>query len=263
MQKQLKNKRQLRTRSGILIVLAVTFVAASFFMAGYWLSRVGAIPNFAEIQNFQRRQQVFVAFLLPKICRINRLIVWQRRNAQQMHVYWLRNGRLTRSSHHWIEQLAQRYQISQPTLNDSFWSHLLLRVDVIPPGLALAQAANESGWGTSRFAQQGNNLFGQWCFTAGCGLVPRDRQAGAQYEVKAFKTVRAAVRAYVYNLNTNAAYQHLRLIRQQLRVQGLPLSSTDLAAGLDQYSQKGAAYAQLIQSIIVQYHLKQYDSGHC
>ncbi len=243
----------------LYIGLAIACVIAGFFMAGYWVSRSESMPDFAAIHNFQRRQQVFIAFLLPKLQQADRLLLWQRRNIQQMHDYWLRNHYLGNSARQWIIHIAKRYKVPVAIDNMSFWSMLLSRVDIIPAGLALAQAANESAWGMSRFAQQGNNLFGQWCYQAGCGLVPTGRPAGATYEVKKFHSTYDAVLAYLYNLNTNAAYSHLRQIRQQLREKGLPLSSVQLAAGLDRYSQKGKVYAALIQSIIVQYHLKQYD----
>lgn len=127
---------------------------------------------------------------------------------------------------------------------------LMRRVDVIPTSLVLAQAANESGWGTSRFAREGNNIFGQWCFDEGCGLVPNARGEDASHEVRAFASVDAAVRAYFRNLNTHPSYEDLRTLRASMRMQGLPLNSMVLARGLTRYSERGMDYVKELQDMI-------------
>ena len=138
---------------------------------------------------------------------------------------------------------------------------LLKRVDELPPSLVLAQAANESAWGMSRFAQQGRALFGQWCFKAGCGMVPDGREAGAAYyAVRAFPSVAASVRSYYQNLNTHRAYRSLRNLRAHLRDQGLPMDSMQLAEAIGVYSQRGDDYIKEIQTIIRQNDLQaRYD----
>ena len=127
---------------------------------------------------------------------------------------------------------------------------LIRRVDVIPTSLVLAQAANESAWGTSRFAREGNNIFGQWCFDEGCGLVPNRRGEDASHEVRAFASVEAAVRAYFRNLNTHPSYEDLRTLRASMRMQGLPLNSMVLARGLTRYSERGMDYVLELQDMI-------------
>lgn len=127
---------------------------------------------------------------------------------------------------------------------------LMRRVDVIPTSLVLAQAANESGWGTSRFAREGNNIFGQWCFDEGCGLVPNARGEDASHEVRAFASVDAAVRAYFRNLNTHPSYEDLRTLRASMRMQGLELNSMVLARGLTRYSERGMEYVEELQDMI-------------
>jgi len=127
---------------------------------------------------------------------------------------------------------------------------LVRRVDVIPTSLVLAQAANESGWGTSRFAREGNNIFGQWCFDEGCGLVPNRRGEDASHEVRAFASVDAAVRAYFRNLNTHPSYEDLRTLRASMRMQGLKLNSMVLARGLTRYSERGMDYVEELQDMI-------------
>ncbi len=150
-----------------------------------------------------------------------------------------------------IRLLAKRYRVPlQDKPTEVFWSRLAKRVDVVPVELALAQAANESAWGTSRFARQGNNFFGQWCYTSGCGIVPTRRNAGATHEVKAFDSPGASVRAYIHNLNTAKAYQPLRGIRLHLRRNKQPLDAMIMASGLSGYSERGAAYVKNIRTII-------------
>jgi Bax protein len=127
---------------------------------------------------------------------------------------------------------------------------LMERVDVIPTSLVLAQAANESAWGMSRFAREANNMFGQWCFDSGCGLVPARRGVNATHEVKAFASIEESVNAYFLNLNTNSSYQEMREMRAQMRAQGRPLDSMVLARGLTRYSQRGMAYVSELQDII-------------
>jgi len=114
----------------------------------------------------------------------------------------------------------------------------------------LAQAAIESGWGTSRFALQGNSLFGQWTWVEGNGIAPTERAEGATHSVKAFDSLRASVRDYLLNLNTNKAYEHLRDLRQQLRDQGREPDAHIMAAGLSKYSQRGDHYVDEVRAII-------------
>ena len=124
---------------------------------------------------------------------------------------------------------------------------------------ALAQAANESAWGTSRFATKGNNLFGQWCFSKGCGLVPRGRVEGASHEVAKFSSPFRSVRAYIQNLNRHPTYQELRDIRQEDRRGKDPLSGVDMAAGLLGYSERGQEYVDEIRAMIHYNNLTFYD----
>lgn len=117
-----------------------------------------------------------------------------------------------------------------------------MRVDTIPENMVLIQAANETGWGSSRFAREGMNFFGQWCFKKGCGLVPQSRTKGLSHEVAVFKSVDDSVGAYMRNLNSNAAYGLLRSIRADLRAQGKPVKAEDLVYGLMHYSERQEAY---------------------
>ena len=145
--------------------------------------------------------------------------------------------------------------------DDDSWQALLKRVDVIPPSLVLAQAANESAWGTSRFAKSGFNYFGQWCFKKGCGIVPGKRDAGKEHEVAAFSSPRKSVGSYIRNLNSHPAYQSLRSIRIQLRSENKAITGIALAGGLSEYSARGSEYVEELRSIIRYNKLAKYDSN--
>ena len=129
-------------------------------------------------------------------------------------------------------------------------AELLTHVDAIPMSMALAQAAVESAWGTSRFAVQANNFFGQWCFREGCGLVPSQRSSGAHHEVQIFDHPDDAVRAYFHNINSHPAYEPARDIRLEAREHGHPALGSDMVGGLLSYSGIGEHYVDELRSII-------------
>ena len=124
----------------------------------------------------------------------------------------------------WLLSVSKKYKLENQYINNNIFEELLKRVDYVPPSLALTQAAIESGWGSSRFARQGNNLFGQWCFSSGCGMVPSLRESGKGHEVAKFDTVNLAVRSYILNLNSHESYTELRENRADLRDKELSLS---------------------------------------
>jgi len=125
--------------------------------------------------------------------------------------------------------------------------------------LALAQAANESAWGTSRFAREGNNYFGQWCFEPGCGLVPENRASGKTHEVARFSSPAESVKAYIENLNSNSAYEALRSQRAKQGESSSPIGGMALSNGLLNYSERGQDYVHDIQGLIQNNQLEKYD----
>lgn len=149
-----------------------------------------------------------------------------------------------------LKSLSKTYKVdSELPLNEQV-NQLKIKIQTIPASLVLAQAANESAWGTSRFATDGNNFFGQWCFRKGCGLVPEGRDTGANHEVAKFKTPLASVKSYIRNLNSFPPYELLRSIRQQARDEGKAVSGVALANGLIDYSQRREEYVKEIQGMI-------------
>jgi Bax protein len=147
----------------------------------------------------------------------------------------------------WLHDVGLDYGVEWTGVE---WDRLLKRVDSVPITLILTQSANESSWAQSRFARIGNNMFGEWCFVQGCGLVPGERDTDKSHEVSVYGSVNESVRSYLNNINSSRAYSELRAIRWRARQQGREASGTELAVGLQSYSERGQAYVSDIQSMI-------------
>jgi len=200
------------------------------------------IPDFSAISNIAEKKQAFFDYLRPSI-RLQNGIIKDERNFLQRSKQHLEDGLLlTDAELYRIEKIANKYQYSSRSINASTLDKLLVRTDTIPESMVLIQAANETGWGSSRFAKEGLNFFGQWCFRKGCGLVPQSRTAGMSHEVAVFDSVEASVASYMRNLNSNAAYSLLRSIRADLRAQNKQPQASELVWGLVNYSERQEAY---------------------
>lgn len=201
-------------------------------------------------------QTQFVRKLKPAIMKTNDSVLQERQRIEKDAEQWQLQHQLAEGEKLWLMQMANKYKLKDnrfESIDDI--NKLLRRVDTLPTSLVLAQAINESAWGRSRFAEQGNNYFGRWCYVSGCGLVPRQRPEGRHYEVKRYPSVAASVQDYFLNINSNPAYQTLRDIRWQLRLQHKAVTGPRLAAGLLKYSARGQAYVNDIKSIIAKYQL--------
>jgi uncharacterized FlgJ-related protein len=210
------------------------------------------------------KKRLFFRFIAPILLRINELILEDRRRAQELTERLSRGQGATPGDQVWLTELAVKYKVlesaSQQLPSDAF-SELLMRVDIVPPALSLAQAASESGWGTSRFAAQGNSLFGQW--TWGKGLKPAEQRTSklGDYRVAAFDSTAQAAYSYALNLNTAPAYRALRLKRADLRQQSLRISGTVLANTLVNYSERGQAYVEDLKTLIRENRLDDVDNA--
>lgn len=214
------------------------------------------LPDFASIADVKLKKQAFFDYLQPIIVQVNNEVLLARAEVLRLKQKSLLNEReraylLTLAKHYNVEDLLE--------VNDAFFHALLARVDKVPVALALAQAANESAWGTSRFALEANNLFGQWCFTKGCGIVPKSRDEDKIHEVASFKSIPKAVRAYVKNVNSSSAYPLFRALRSDMRKGSELLASNILVEGLSKYSLRGDEYINEIRAIIRINKLEQYD----
>lgn len=199
------------------------------------------------------KKHEFISTLLPYIEEENRRLIALRKRVGAMFDKIERDRALSTSEQQQISKLASQYRVKgDPLVDVTAREEVLRKIDIIPSSLALAQAANESAWGESRFAQQANNLFGIWTYDKDKGLKPKRREEGKTHLVRIFDDFGESVRYYMYTLNSHPAYQELRQIRQQLRVSGQVIEGRKLAAGLEKYSAKGQVYIDLIQSLIEQ-----------
>ncbi|EAU53660.1 glucosaminidase domain-containing protein [Mariprofundus ferrooxydans] len=201
----------------------------------------------APLNGVEAKKAAFFASLKPIVVQENLRIAALRKELFTLRQVVHPDARQLKR----IRQVAMQYKVNPTSHPDgAFWETLLSRVDEVPLEMALVQAANESAWGQSRFAREGNNYYGQWCYQKGCGLVPNQRAEGASHEVRRFASMEASVRAYMQNINTTAAYAEFRSIRHSLRVQSRPLDAESLAYGLRAYSERGMSYVHTIQSMI-------------
>jgi Bax protein len=209
------------------------------------------VPDFAAIRDTKQKKETFFNFLQPFIDAKNAEVQAQREVLLGI-IHKLDSGTAPDiRDQYFIRELSRVYALpTDDVLDKAYLQRLLWRVDVIPPSLVLAQAASESAWGTSRFAQDGYNFFGQWCFVRGCGFVPSSRRSTASHEVKSFHSIEEAVHAYFMNLNTFPSYQSLRVIRQQLRHKEKPIDGISLSEGLGNYSERGDAYIKELRTMI-------------
>ncbi|MCG9631030.1 glucosaminidase domain-containing protein [Vibrio sp. Isolate30] len=211
-------------------------------------------PNFAAIEDTNAKKKAFFDYLRPSINLENRGISKERAFLKSLADKKVTNADSEDKAY--ANRLAKLYSLPLPTagIDDAWLNEMLSRVNVLPEALVLTQAANESAWGTSRFATAANNYFGHWCYSKGCGLVPLQRNEGSTHEVAKFSSSQESVHRYFMNLNRNNAYQDLRAIRAQLDEQGEDLltfgAATELTQGLLKYSERGVDYVTDLQAMI-------------
>ncbi len=228
-----------------------------FNLIGYRLDGVrahGKVPRvflaslpsgLPKIRLAAKRKVLFIKTALPLILHVNELIQHDRTEIQALYAKQKSGAVLTESEMSGLRAVAETYGVAKVDFDE-----LLRRVDVIPPSLALAQSAEESGWGTSRFAQKGNALFGQRTFKNNKGIVPKQRGKGQTYKVRAFDHLIDGVKSYAHNLNTHPAYRKFRATRAKLQRDGKALDGYRLAETLTAYSERGAAYIKTLKSLI-------------
>jgi Bax protein len=203
------------------------------------------------IENSKKRKEFFIQIVLPLIIKENNIIKKDRRTLFDI----INKSNNTTAELNWLEKKYKQYGVKSKDL-----STLKIRMDEIPVSLAIAQAAKETGWGTSRFAQEGNALFGQWTWS-GEGLKPKEAEEGADHKVMKFNILQASVRAYQRNLNTHPTYKDLRKARAEFRDSNKPLDSLELSNYLNKYAETGNQYVEVLQQIIKQNKLKDFDDA--
>ena len=210
------------------------------------------------------KKRLFFRLIAPIVLRINELILEDRVRAKELTERLAEGQSVRPEDQAWLTELAAKYKVLESPskrLDGDAFAELLMRVDIVPPSLSLAQAASESGWGTSRFAAEGNSLFGQW--TWGKGLKPTEQRTSklGDYRVAAFDSTAQAAYSYALNLNTARAYRALRLKRADLRRQNLRISGTVLAETLVNYSERGQAYVDDLKALMRENRLDDADDA--
>lgn len=208
------------------------------------------LPDFSTYTNVKEKKAAFFAYLRPMIEAENVQIIGERSLLTQLKQSWQQTNSLTNKQQAELDELLNKYDVDPELTLEKQFGRLMQRVNIIPPSLVLAQAANESAWGTSRFAREGNNLFGQWCFTKGCGIVPKLRDEEAFHEVRRFNSPAESIASYCRNINTHNAYKGLRKIRSELSQSGQAITGYKLAAGLNSYSERGQAYIEELRDMM-------------
>ncbi len=207
-------------------------------------------PDFATIRDVKEKKRAFFNYLLPMVRNANAEVIEERLAVLPL-IDSATAGSLTEEGEQRLLALASKYRVkTDDGIDDNVLAELRRRIDVVPASLILAQAANESAWGTSRFATSARNFFGIWCFERGCGLTPQLRDDNLTHEVRLFDSVADGVRYYLLTINTNGAYKELRRTREALRASHEPIRGNTLAEGLVRYSERGGEYVDEIQAMI-------------
>jgi len=205
-------------------------------------------PDFKNIKDIKKKKSIFIRLMIP-------LIIAEQKNIRQKRVIAqiiLKDVKqLTQpDSIAWFNRATKEYKINSKQSFLEQKNELMKRLDELPLTLILAQAAIESAWGTSRFAIEGNSLFGQWTFSGKNGLTPKNRSKGKTHQIKAFPSLQASIRSYLKNINRNNAYKELRDDRKRMRLKNEKLNAYKLAEGLHRYSQKGTEYVKIIHRLL-------------
>ena len=197
------------------------------------------------------KRELFIKIVLPLILDENNKIAEDRKKLFKI----LGKNFNTAGERVWLKRRFKEYKIE-----DKDFSKLKMRMDIIPVSIALAQAANESGWGTSRFALEGNALFGQWTWSKK-GISPKNKDPDQSHKILQFQILKASVRAYKNNLNTHNAYKEFREVRAQLRQEGKQIIGLDLTKYIKNYAAIGEKYVTIIEGIIEQNSLTDFDKA--
>lgn len=246
----------------------VLFVSVLVILVGIgyvllWPQEAGRetdIPEFANIQDAKQKKAAFIRYFQPLIEAHNQALQLDREYILHLKA----EAALNSSEQAWLLAIASTYRLEHENIFDAgFFGQLLARVSGLPSSLVLAQAATESAWGASRFAIHGHNYFGEWCFSKGCGLVPKKRENGARHEVRSFDSPKASLAAYFLNINRHPSYHQLRQLRAEALESGQALDGCLLALGLGAYSERGMQYVNGLRQLIRSNRLEANTQGSC
>ena len=210
--------------------------------------------DFMSIEPVKERKNLFINTLLPIIFVENKKIIDDRKKILE---WWRESDGDVYSRDFWpswLFELSEKYDSEEANLGN-----LLMKVDVVPISLALAQAAIESGWGTSRYLREGNSIYGQYTFDKEKGIIPEKREKGKEFLVRKFSNLSDATRSYIKNLNTHKAYEQFRQERRTMRMNGEVLSGKALATYLINYSERKKAYVRDLKKLIESNNFMKFD----
>jgi len=208
------------------------------------------VPDFSAYTQIEDKKTAFFNYLKPEVEKQNAYLLTLRHYVQTLYRKALAEEPFSEEDNTRLAWLEKEYRVKSSDPLNTKLLNLLQKIDVLPAELVLVQAANESAWGTSRFARDGYNFFGLWCFSKGCGFVPSRRNNDASHEVAKFDSLSRATYTYMRNLNRHDAYKDLREIRSRLRANQIAINGVALAEGLMKYSERGAAYVEELQNMI-------------
>ena len=204
-----------------------------------------------KIENVKKRKDLFIQIILPLVIAENNNIKLDRKKLFTI----LNKNKNSMAEQNWLNSKFKQYGVISKDLPT-----LKVRMDEIPTSMIIAQAAKETGWGTSRFAQEGNALFGQWTWS-GEGIKPANADKDTTHKIMKFNVLQASVKAYQRNLNTHSSYRDFRSARAEMRDNGEKLDSTALTEHLDSYAETGKEYVKILQQIIRQNNLEDFDDA--
>jgi len=204
-----------------------------------------------SLGNTKVKRELFIKIILPLVLHENNLITEDRKKLFKI----LNKNFNTVGERVWLKRRFNEYKIDDQDL-----SKLKIRMDIIPVSIALAQAANESGWGTSRFALEGNALFGQWTYSKK-GISPKSKDPDKSHKVLQFQILKASVKAYKNNLNTHNAYKKFREVRAQIRQENRTILGSELTQYLKKYAAIGQKYVDILDTIIEKNSLEDFDKA--
>ena len=203
-----------------------------------------------EISSIQLKKETFIKIVLPLVVAENQKILDDRYKLLKI----ISKKNTTDKEKAWLRQKLKEYRVKKENIKE-----LKQRMDIIPISIALAQAAKESGWGTSRFALEGNAIFGQWTWK-GSGIAPLNRDEKLNHKILRFPILRSSVKAYKNNLNTHRSYKSFREKRENLRKKKKPISGLRLIHSLDNYAQTGKEYTKTLEKIVTQNSLMDFEN---
>ena len=210
--------------------------------------------DFLDIESVKLKKDLFIKTILPIVFLENEKVLEERNKILQ---WWTETegGEIDKDFWpEWLKSIVEKYSFDGENIGN-----LLMSVDIVPISLALSQAAIESGWGTSRYARDGNAIFGQYTYDEEVGLLPKERSDGKKYLIRKFSNISESTASYIKNLNTHSAYIEFREVRKKLRMNGERMDGGLLAEELINYSERKNLYIQDIKDMIKANHFERFD----